>query len=72
MSRTDKITVVIGAILALWVGGCTANFQVGKTNTFKQHQETRQRKSSFKAKYPQGRSLQDAIKDKMNGVTYDK
>ena len=41
MRTSDKIRVVIGATLALWLGGCSV--QIGKTNTI--HQRLQVKKS---------------------------
>ena len=70
MSRSDKsIVLVLVIIFSIGFGGCTQVNQFGKTNIVEVHQTKKTVK--FSEKYPNGRSLQDAIKDKVNGVTYE-
>lgn len=69
MTMNNKLTVILWAIMALSMTGCTCNIQAGKTNVIESRQ-TRQT-TKFSVRYPNGRSLQDAIKDKVNGVKYD-
>jgi len=44
MSIKNRITVVLWAILALSLAGCTVNLQAGKINTIHQKQEAKRTK----------------------------
>ncbi len=46
MSTKERIIVVLWAILALSMTGCSANVQIGKTNTVHNRQKTSHRRSS--------------------------
>ena len=67
MSTKERISLVLWAILALSLCGCTVNLQGGKTNTIINNKKQK----TFKAEYPEGRSLQQFVADKVNGVKYD-
>ena len=71
MRNVTRLAII--TTMVLWLGGCQSTIQIGKENHVHQRTEVSNRKkpTSFRAKYPQGRSLQAAIKDKVNGVNYD-
>ncbi len=70
MSINNKITVVLWAIMALSLTGCTQINQFGKNNTVHVKQSSTSKAKSFNEVYPNGRSLQQAIRDKAAGRTY--